>query len=239
MVIALADPDARVSGGGAKRLQEGGVDVAFEPSERLRRKALAAHRGHIMRMIKGRPFITLKLALSADGAIGREGEGPIAITGALANRLTHALRARSDAIAVGARTLTQDTPRLTVRLPGLHSRAPRRIVFGGTKHPDGFHHFPGHDLELSTRQLGADGVTELLVEGGAQIARSLLDARLVDELYVLRGTPILGDGAIKPFDGDPFTDLNACGLAGWRPVERRAFGEDRLLRLQPAGSMGA
>src|SRR5690606_20519778 len=75
-----------------------------------------------------RPEVILKLAVSADGMIGRRGEGQVAITGPLARAQAHVLRAETDAILVGIGTAMADDPELTCRLPGLEGRSPTRIV---------------------------------------------------------------------------------------------------------------
>ena len=66
----------------------------------------------------------MKLALSADGMIGRQGEGQVAITGACRTRQVHLMRQEADAMLVGIGTALADDPELTVRLPGLESRSP-------------------------------------------------------------------------------------------------------------------
>ncbi|UXN73142.1 RibD family protein [Devosia sp. A8/3-2] len=86
-----------------------------------------------MRHGAGRPFVTVKLAVSADGMIGRKGRGNVAITGETARDWTHLQRARSEAILIGASTARLDDPQLTVRLPGLESRSPLRVIPVGAK----------------------------------------------------------------------------------------------------------
>lgn len=125
VVCALGDPDPRVKGRGFARLREAGITVVENV---LADQAAIDHAGHIVRIRFGRPLVTLKLALSADGKVGRRGER-VAITGAAANAMTHRLRAMSDAILVGVTTALVDDPRLTVRLPGLARRSPMRVVF--------------------------------------------------------------------------------------------------------------
>jgi diaminohydroxyphosphoribosylaminopyrimidine deaminase/5-amino-6-(5-phosphoribosylamino)uracil reductase len=225
--IALSDPDPRVSGSGATRLQEAGVVVHAEPFAAIRNAALHAHRGHLMRMHNGRPHVTLKLALSEDGAIGRKGEGQVAITTLQTNRLMHGLRARKDAIAVGARTMHADNPRLTVRLQGLEHRSPQRVVFG----VDAFNAITlaGKDLQSDLRELADEGVTSLLVEGGPTLANSFLKAGLVDELILLKGSIVLGRDAIKPFCFDPFK----IGFEGFTIQSRRRIGDDQMMILAP------
>jgi diaminohydroxyphosphoribosylaminopyrimidine deaminase / 5-amino-6-(5-phosphoribosylamino)uracil reductase len=125
VVSAAADPDPRVDGKGHAILRSGGLEVvprvmAAEAGEPLS--------GYLTRHARKRPEVILKIALSHDGMIGVAGRGQVAITGAIANRQTHLLRSRVDAIMVGAGTLREDDPALTCRLPGLESRSPLRIV---------------------------------------------------------------------------------------------------------------
>ena len=91
-------------------------------------EAARAHSGHICRITKGRPHVTLKLAVSADGMIGRrEGERMI-ITGKAAFDAVQMMRTAFDAIMIGIGTVLVDDPRLTVRLPGLADRSPARVI---------------------------------------------------------------------------------------------------------------
>ena len=126
VVVGAADPNPLVAGGGAATLRAHGIAVTFAVREAEAMRDLA---GHISRMTKGRPHVALKLALSADGAIGRRGEGQLSITGASARTRAHILRAESDAIAVGVGTVCADDPSLTCRLPGMAEASPRRVIF--------------------------------------------------------------------------------------------------------------
>ncbi len=88
------------------------------------RRALAAY---LSRQVRGRPYVTLKLAVSSDGMLGRRGE-EVKITGENTRTIVHRMRAESDAILVGIGTVFADDPELTVRLAGLEDRSPLRIV---------------------------------------------------------------------------------------------------------------
>jgi diaminohydroxyphosphoribosylaminopyrimidine deaminase/5-amino-6-(5-phosphoribosylamino)uracil reductase len=79
-------------------------------------------------MREGRPQVTLKLAISADGKAGLAGRKPVAITGEAARAVVHRLRAMNDAILIGIGTALADDPALTCRLPGMEARSPTRIV---------------------------------------------------------------------------------------------------------------
>ena len=91
-------------------------------------EAARAHAGHISRVTKGRPHVTLKLAVSADGMIGRRDGERMIITGRAAFDAVQAMRAESDAVMIGIGTALVDDPRLTVRLPGMAERSPVRII---------------------------------------------------------------------------------------------------------------
>ncbi|NNG71029.1 bifunctional diaminohydroxyphosphoribosylaminopyrimidine deaminase/5-amino-6-(5-phosphoribosylamino)uracil reductase RibD [Rhizobium laguerreae] len=125
VVISVTDPDPRVSGRGIAMLREAGIEVDAGVLEAEGRQSLAAY---LTRQTKNRPYVTVKLAVSADGMIGREGEGQVAITGPEARAQVQALRAETDAILVGIGTAIADDPLLTVRTPGLQSQSPIRIV---------------------------------------------------------------------------------------------------------------
>ncbi len=125
VVTAVGDPDPRVAGEGYARLRAGGVAVAEGV---LAAEARLVHAGHISRITRERPWVTLKLAVSADGMIGRRSGERMMVTGKPAFDRVHAMRAESDAILVGLGTVLVDDPRLTVRLPGVDGVRPVRVV---------------------------------------------------------------------------------------------------------------
>ncbi|UXS08848.1 bifunctional diaminohydroxyphosphoribosylaminopyrimidine deaminase/5-amino-6-(5-phosphoribosylamino)uracil reductase RibD [Agrobacterium tumefaciens] len=125
VVVAVDDPDERVSGRGYTILRDAGIVVE---TGLLRAEGQRALAGYLTRQMKKRPHVILKLAISADGMIGREGEGQVAITGRESRHAVHELRARCDCILVGIRTAIADDPELTVRIAGLEQRSPARIV---------------------------------------------------------------------------------------------------------------
>lgn len=128
VVISVTDPDQRVSGRGIALLRDAGIEVDTGILEEEGRRSLA---GYLMRQTRNRPYVTLKLAVSADGMIGKTGAGQVRITGDIARAQVQVLRAESDAILVGIGTAIADDPELTCRLPGLEERSPLRIVIDG------------------------------------------------------------------------------------------------------------
>jgi diaminohydroxyphosphoribosylaminopyrimidine deaminase / 5-amino-6-(5-phosphoribosylamino)uracil reductase len=125
VVSAIEDPNPEVAGRGHARLRAQGVrvDVGLGAEEATR-----AHAGHITRIRFGRPHVTLKLAISADGKVALAGRIPTAISGPAARDFVHLMRAQNDAIMVGIGTVMSDDPLLTCRLPGMERRSPVRVV---------------------------------------------------------------------------------------------------------------
>lgn len=125
VVGAASDPDPRVSGRGYAVLRAAGIAVTEGV---LAGEAADVMNGYLTRSVKRRPEVILKLAVSADGMIGRNGEGQVTITGPVSRAQVHLMRAETDAILVGIGTALADDPELTCRLPGLEARSPVRIV---------------------------------------------------------------------------------------------------------------
>ncbi len=131
VVVGVGDPDLRTAGEGVARLRSSGIEVLEKVRED---EACWLTLGHILRVTQGRPFVTLKMATDAQGNIPRgDGAAPVWATGPEARAAGHLLRARADAILVGAGTVLADDPDLTCRLPGLEGRSPDRIVMWGRK----------------------------------------------------------------------------------------------------------
>lgn len=129
VVIGTTDPDPRTAGGSVAQLASAGIEAVI--ADHTPSKAL--HAGHIRRQTTGRPFVTAVLVASADGVIGK-GRGVVG--GTAAQDFIQILRARSDAILVGAASARSDDPILTVTMPGLPHRSPLRVVLAGASGAD-------------------------------------------------------------------------------------------------------
>lgn len=125
VVAAMVDPDPRVRGAGVERMRAAGlrVDVGC-----LRDEAAELNHVFVARQRRGRTFVALKVALSADGCVAAADGSPQRITGATAERHTHRLRAGHDGILIGVETLARDRPRLDCRRYSGPGTPPRRIV---------------------------------------------------------------------------------------------------------------
>ena len=125
VVIAMEDPDPRVSGKGIEMLRAAGIDVT---NNVLRKQAEDLNKGFFLRITQNRPLVTLKIAQSLDGCTATASGDSKWITGEEARGFGHLLRAKHDAILIGVETALSDDPELTCRLAGLQDRSPIRVV---------------------------------------------------------------------------------------------------------------
>jgi diaminohydroxyphosphoribosylaminopyrimidine deaminase/5-amino-6-(5-phosphoribosylamino)uracil reductase len=205
VVSAIDDPNPQVAGAGHRRLAAAGISLTTGVgAEEARRD----HAGHIRLMRDGRPQVTLKLAVSADGKVGLAGRHPVAITGEPARGRVHLMRAMHDAILTGIGTITSDDPLLTCRLPGMQDRSPVRVVLdsklrlsSSSKLVATAREVPvwvvtGEDAEQSREQalraLGIEVVRVPAATGGVDLAATLklLASRSITRVMVEAG-PIL------------------------------------------------
>lgn len=170
-VVALEDPDPRVAGRGIAGLQAAGIAVARGCMED---DARALNAGFLARVEKGRPHLTLKLASSLDGRIATHSGDSRWITGEDARARAHLLRARHDAVMVGAASARADDPALTCRLPGMAGASPVRVVIDGSARLPGTHALIAGAGDpptwiVSTDALDGDGRHARYGEAGADV----------------------------------------------------------------------
>ena len=216
-VVGMRDPDLRTADEGIARMQAAGIAVIVADWS----AAALRLEGHVARLTLSRPHVTLKLAVSLDGAIALTNGESQWITGEHARTHTHRERARADAIVVGGATLRADNPRLDVRLPGLAARSPDRLVLTRSPVPEGWQAIasPAHITE-------AVGAGYVLVEGGAGAAASFLKDDLVDRLLLYRAPILIGGG--RPGIADIGLGSLADAHGRWRCEDSRMLGSDRL-----------
>jgi len=218
VVAALRDPFPPVDGKGFERLRAAGIEVEIGPGAEEAARTMA---GFLTRQRRGRPFVTLKLAMSLDGRIALPSGESRWITGEEARAHAHLERARSDMVLVGRGTLEADAPALDVRLEGLEDRSPRRAILTRGAAPDGWEAVRGPE-EIAK----LDKVDDLLVEGGAGAASAFLAADLVDRLLIYRAPILIGEG--KAALGDIGLASLAEAHGRWRLDDSRMLGIDRL-----------
>ena len=112
VVYGYQDPNPIVDGQGHEKLIAAGIICDYRPLP----EAQAFYESYAYWHKHKRPFLTAKLAVSADGKIAGEGKRPVKMTGELTNQFTHLQRKMSDAILTSVKTIIQDDPELNVRL---------------------------------------------------------------------------------------------------------------------------
>ena len=223
VVSAMLDPTDKVAGAGAARMRDAGivVDIAEGDAERAARRANA---GWLTLSLLGRPHVTYKAAVSADGRTAAAGDGPRWISSEESRALVHEMRAAAGAVVIGSGTAIADDPLLTARdCDPPAERQPLRVVLDRrgrlpdtsrlvqTATPDApvlVVRAPGTDgvtapgVEVLTcadpagalGELGRRRIAWALLEGGATVATALLDRGLVDRVAVFQAPVELGPG---------------------------------------------
>jgi len=229
VVVALEDPDPRVSGQGIDRLRAAGVVVDVGCGADL---VAAQLRPYLHQRRTGRPYVVVKLAATLDGRTAAPDGTSRWITGPEARADVHRLRAESDAIVVGAGTVRADDPELTVR--DADGPDPERIVLG--RAPDAARARPCTEWEGSLEglldDLGGRGHVQVLVEGGATVAASFHRHGLVDR-YVLYLAPALlgGDDGLGVLRGAGAATMADAWRGRFESVTR--LGDDLRIDLTP------
>lgn len=225
VVVGTLDPFPEVAGRGVRMLLDAGVEVAVGI---LEKESMALNRFFITVQTRRRPYVILKWAQSADGFIDRirktETELPVQFSTPATRRYVHRLRSEVSAIMVGTHTAVLDNPSLTVR--HWAGRSPVRVVLDRSlRIPASSHLFDGtiRTLVFTEREatdrtnveyISADfskpvvqqvlnvlfeqKINSLLVEGGAMLHKSFLDAGLFDEIRIETAPILLGDGVKSP-----------------------------------------
>ena len=180
-VVGCTDPFAKVQGRGIEMMRNAGIEVTVgvleEECRELNKRFFTYHS-------KKRPYILLKWAQSANGFID-DNFLPYAFSNEYTKMLSHKLRAEEDAILVGKTTDEREHPQLNVR--HWHGNDPRRIVLESST-----------TLPLLMEQLHAEGIQSLIVEGGAKVLNSFIEAELYDEIRIETAPVTIANGTPAP-----------------------------------------
>jgi diaminohydroxyphosphoribosylaminopyrimidine deaminase/5-amino-6-(5-phosphoribosylamino)uracil reductase len=229
VVIAMADPFPKVAGGGLKILREAGLEVHVGLCEAEAKRLNAAY---LKLIRTGRPWVHAKWAMTLDGKIATRTGDSRWISGEESRRRVHELRGKVDAIIVGRGTVVADDPLLTARPPGprvpvrmvvsasgdlpekCRLRATARespvVVFTTAGNEAKLAGWRADGAEVVTLasvpaildDLGRRRFTHVLVEGGAGLLGSFLDANAVDEFHVFVAPKLIGGAGPSPVAGN-------------------------------------
>ncbi|PIB96919.1 bifunctional diaminohydroxyphosphoribosylaminopyrimidine deaminase/5-amino-6-(5-phosphoribosylamino)uracil reductase RibD [Caulobacter sp. X] len=212
--IGARDPNPAVAGGGAQALGDAGLIIGFAAdlphpdASALARRCARLIAPFSRRVRTGRPWVTVKQALRADGAMIPPA-GSKTFTSEASLDLAHSLRRRADAIVTGSGTILADNPWFTVRRVADPRTTRRRLAILDRRgrvpasylvqarerglvpsvHPD----WPGLLTELA-----ADGALEVLVEAGPTLSGAVLASGLWDEHVLIRAAD--PSGGVDPVE---------------------------------------
>lgn len=243
VVIGTVDSNIKVAGNGIKRLREAGANVIVGVLEKecyeLNQRFFTFHE-------KKRPYIILKWAETQDGFIApltKKEQKPVWITNSYSRQLVHKWRTEEQAILVGTQTVIDDNPKLNAR--DWEGNNPIRVVIDqNNRIPKNAHvldnqtktiffsknkttvssentifeviDFQENIAQQIVERLYQHQIQSVIIEGGAQIIQTFIDAALWDEARVFIGNSKFGTGIKAPV-------LNKT------PSKKEKIGTDELL----------
>jgi diaminohydroxyphosphoribosylaminopyrimidine deaminase / 5-amino-6-(5-phosphoribosylamino)uracil reductase len=255
VVIAMRDPNPKVSGNGIIELEKAGIEVK---SGILEEEAKRLNEVYIKYISTGKPFVTLKIAMTLDGKIATPDGQSKWITGEKARKMVHALRSRSDAVMTAIGTIKADDPQLTARSskgknpvrvvidPNLEISADARILhippqtFIVTKNSNtskiNYLEKSGLKIILFKEKLylgwlleilGKMEIASLLIEGGSSLNAHALEDGIVDKVIFFIAPKILGGRHSYPaVGGEAYRKLEEAYRI--KDMKVRRIGEDFL-----------
>lgn len=207
VVIAMQDPYHEVAGRGIAMLRDAGIEVEVGIKEA---EAQRLNEAFIKRVTNGLPWVIVKWAQTLDGKTATATGHSQWISNEASRDRVHQIRGRMDAVMVGVGTAITDNPSLTARPADTSHvlRTARRLVVdrSGRLPADAKMLLDNGppvtvlkgDLREELKQLAGEGVTNILVEGGATLVGAMLQANLVDQLLVFTAPKLVGDAAALP-----------------------------------------
>lgn len=237
VIVACRDPNSNVTGRGIEFLKSHGIHVQEGIANQA---AIWANRRFFTHCLKNRPWVVLKWAETSDGFIAPLDRKPVLISSEESRALVHQWRGEESAVLIGTTTALMDDPALTVRY--VKARNPIRVILDRTlRLPRTLKCFESsartivlHEVEGQTDGLEAYkisltpesillklselGINSVLIEGGAAVLNSFIEAGLWDEARVFKSDRKMSQGVKAPsFTNQPnsISDLDSDRLCYW------------------------
>jgi diaminohydroxyphosphoribosylaminopyrimidine deaminase/5-amino-6-(5-phosphoribosylamino)uracil reductase len=213
VVVGAIDPNPRHRGTGLDQLKQAGLEVRAGV---LADECASLNEAFNKWIVTSEPFVIAKCGMTLDGRLTRPPAEPRSITSRSSRAHARRLRSAVDAILVGAETIRQDDPRLTVR-PSRGRHQPLRVLLTRSgklpaqacvfrdRFADRTRVYRNRSLAEVLTDLGRQNVTSVLIEGGGEILGQALDQRLIDKIRIyvaplLRGGPVVAFGGVGAAD---------------------------------------
>lgn len=207
VAIGAIDPNPKHRGRAIALLRAAGIEVS---ANILSQECTELNRAFNKWIVTGLPFVITKCGMSLDGRLTRPTGESRWLTSAKSRQDAQKLRAVVGAIIVGAETIRQDNPRLTVRPPS--ARQPWRVVLSRSgRLPSTSRIFCDAQRERTLvyrnksllavlRDLGRREITSVLIEGGGNVLSQALDKKLIDQVVIYLA-PLFTGGKVLAFAG--------------------------------------
>jgi len=255
VVIAMTDPNPKVSGMGIRELRKAGIDVT---SGVLENEAKRLNETYTKYIVTGRPFVILKIAMTLDGKIATPAGQSKWITGEKARNMVHRLRGSVDAVMTAIGTVRADNPQMTARMRGFKN--PLRIVIDPAleiPYDARILQMPPETLVVTKRKgdkaknlensgtnviyfkekldlgwlmdrLGTMVISSVLIEGGSSLNAHALEDGIVDKVIFFISPKIIGGKDSFPaVGGKNFRRLEEAYRM--KDIRIRRIGEDILI----------
>ena len=254
VIIATVDPNPKTHGQSIQKLKDANIEVRIGLLEEESDKLILP----FFVEIKQRPFILLKVAMTADGFIAKNDNKALKITGKESQHWNHCKRREVDAILLGKTSAIVDNPQLSSRLED--TTYPIRILLdtkGTLPITLKCLSLPGKtiiltvnknyknnkadiiicktknnkiDINDALKKLKQQNIKSIMVEGGSEVIKSFIDNTLVDQFALFIGPNTIGQG-IPFYKG--ITPGNMIDKLNLRVLRSCDKGEDRLILAKP------
>lgn len=208
VIIGSKDPNPKVAGQGIEKLLQNGIDVETGLCEELVRKQ---NKFFFFKHEKKRPYLTIKIAASADWKSHNIDGESIWITSKESRQDVQIVRAQYDAILTGGNTVKNDNPRMNARVD-FELNQPKKILLSNKDNLNKLENnfFKDADVQILKERdikkiiegFRESDVCSILIEAGPKLVNAFLSSNLVDELIIYQSNNILGSNGVAWFTED-------------------------------------
>jgi diaminohydroxyphosphoribosylaminopyrimidine deaminase/5-amino-6-(5-phosphoribosylamino)uracil reductase len=225
IIIGSLDPNPKVAGTGIKRLKDAGLEVSYGVLEKEVREL---NKFFFFKHENGRPFITIKIASSADWKSHSKDGSTTWITSEASRKDVQIVRAEHDAILTGGNTIRTDKPRMNARVD-FPLIQPQKFLLSEQKKWDlTLDFFQDSQVNIIgetnlvkvVEELSKQDINSLLVEAGPKLVNSFLDEGLCDEMIVYQSPDKLGENGVSWFQNEAIIDKYGLSLKSSYTIDR-------------------
>ena len=225
IIIGSLDPNPKVAGMGIKKLQDAGIEVV---QGILEDKVKKLNKFFFFKHLNGRPFITIKIASSADGKSHSKDGSTTWITSQKSREDVQIIRAEHDAILTGGNTVRNDQPRMNARVDFALNQPKKFLLTSQNEWNRDMDFFQTSDVELISEKdlptiinnLAQQDINAVLVEAGPKLVNAFLEEDLCDELVVYKSPDNIGDVGIPWFEDNEGIDKFNFNLKSSYTIDR-------------------